>query len=438
MSMTVSGPPWVVDIPSPVSGAGKTGLYGNTRNFLPFDNLAAWDDRAGTGATFELDPTVLFDGKPTIKITIPAGQTSARIGTGGETALMPRAWDKSGTVLAIRCSKISAMAPLNVFVGATAGFVANYLNWGQAPGSYVQSTRDNEWLVYHIDKADGGGIGWTESPTYVNQVARRIRVSVALSAAQGEPVSFWIGAFGVKQPRPKPTLILTYDDGRASIYNHVYPLLLANRVPISNAIVSSAVGLPTYMTAAQIVEMANHPSGLFEFVTHSSQHIDVNTRGDAGYVQDVIAVRDYLRGLGVKGDGPNHHAWVTSVWTNGAIDGLKTAGFLSARAAGMLFPHRTCSDQCIRAGDKSRWLLNTFTTLGNTKGATGMIAEIDAWRTNGGFAMLNGHDFAATSSDAYTMAFSEHTQIIEYIASLRDSGAIDVMTWSQWFNTYCS
>lgn len=421
-----------------VSGAEKTGLFGNVRNFLPMEPLAAWDYRAGTGATFELDSTVLFDGKPTIKVTIPAGQTSAQIGTLLETAVMPRSWDLSGAVLAVRCSKVSVMSAPNIFIGESAGFASNYIGWGQAPASYSQTTRDNEWIVFHVDKATTGGIAWTQAGTYVNQVARRIRVSLGLSAAQGEAVSIWIGAFGVKQPRPKPTLILTYDDSRASIYSHVYPLLKANRIPLSLAVISGAIGTGGYMTAAQLVEMAFDPSGLFEMVTHSSQHINVSTRGDVGYVQDVIAVRDYLRNLGIKGDGPNHHAWVESLWTNGAIDGLRGAGFLSARAAGQAFPHRVYSDQCIRAGDKTRWLLNTLTTLGNTKNAAGMIAEIDAWRAVGGFVMLNGHDFAATSADAYTMAVSEHTQLIEYIASLRDAGSIDVMTWSQWFDTYCS
>lgn len=425
------------EITSVVSGAGKTGLFGNVRNFVPM-TLAAWDDRAGTGATFELDPTVTFDGAPSIKITIPAGQTTARIGTLLDTAIFPRNWDLSGAVLAVRCSKVSATTGANLFIGDSSGFGANYLSWGQAPASYAQSTRDGDWLVYHIDKATTGGIAWTQNGAYVNQVARRIRVSLGLSGAQGEAVSFWVGCFGVKPTRPKPTLILTYDDARAAIYNHVWPLMRAFRVPMSLAVISSAIGTAGYLTEAQLLEMYRDTSGLFECVTHSSQHIDVNTRGDAGYVQDVIAVRDWLIARGITGPGINHHAWVTSVWTNGAIDGLKAAGFLSARAAGQAFPHRVFSDQCIRAGDKTRWLLNCLTTLGNTKNAAGMIAEVDAWRTAGGFAMLNGHDFAATSSDAYTMAYSEHAQLIEYIAQLRDAGSIELMTWSEWFNTYCS
>lgn len=420
-----------------VSGAGKAGAYGNVRNFAPM-TLAAWDDRAGTGATFELDPTVTFDGAPSIKVTIPAGQTTARIGTLLDTAIFPRGWDLSGAVLAVKCSKVSATNGANIFIGDASGFAANYLSWGQAPASYAQTTRDNEWLVYHIDKATTGGIAWTQSGAYVNQVSRRIRVSLGLSAAQGEPVSFWVGCFGTKQARPKPTMVLTYDDARASIYSHVWPLMRSHRVPMSLAIISGAIGTAGYLTEAQLLEMYRDPTGLMEYVTHSSQHIPVDTRGDAQYVADVVAVRDWLTARGITGPGVNHHAWVQSVWSNGAIDGLKAAGFLSARAAGQTFPHRVFSDQCIRGGDKSRWLLNCLTTLGNTKGATGMIAEIDAWRAVGGFAMLNGHDFAATSSDAYTMAYSEHAQIIEYLGYLRDTDAIELMTWSQWYSTYCS
>ncbi|UDF33771.1 UNVERIFIED_ORG: polysaccharide deacetylase family protein [Shinella sp. XGS7] len=420
-----------------VSATPKAGTYGNVRNFVPMDNLAAWDNKAGAGVTFEIDPTVLFDGRPSIKITFPPGTTSGFLGTLGETAIMPRAWDLSGTVLAFRCSKLSATNGPNLFIGDASGFANNTLSWGQGPASYSQSTRDNEWIVYHVDKAKAGGISWTETGAYVNKVARRLRISLALTAAQAEPVSFWIGALGIKQPRPKPTLIFTYDDSRASIYSHVYPLFKACRIPMSLAVISGAIGTAGYMTAQQVLEMAQDPSGLFEMVTHSSTHTNVNLAGDERYVREVIEVRDWLRALGIKGDGPDHHAWVQSVFTNGAIDGLKAAGFLSARAAGAAYAYRAHSDQCIRAGDKTRWLLNSLTTLGNTKDAAGMIAEIDAWRSVGGFAMVNGHDFGPTSSDAYTMAISEHTQLVEYVASLRDAGLIEPMLWSEWFNTYC-
>lgn len=424
---------------SVLSGNGvQKSKFGNVHNFLRMDDLSEWDERAGTGASFSVDREVLFDGKPTIKITIPAGQTSARIGTSAATARMPYNWDKTRFALATRCSNIAAFSGPNIFIAEASGFVNNYLAWGQGVGSYAQETRDNEWLVWMPEKDFTNSVGFQTTGTYTATATKRLRLSVSLTAAQTTDTHIWIGCVGTMQTRRKPTIVMTYDDGLASIYTHAYPLLKAHGLPLSTAIITSAVGTAGYMTKAQILEMENDPSNLFEAVTHGFNHNNVNSLGSSEYVKDIIKGRAQLREMGILGDGPNHHPWITSVYTNDAIDGLKAAGFLSARTAGLAYPSRTCEDTLIRAGDKRRWLMNSFTTLGNGKTATQMIAEIDAWLPVGGFACLMGHGFGPTSSDAYTMSYADHTQIISYISKLRDAGSVEVMKWTDWYDTYCT
>lgn len=422
----------------PEAGRVKRGQFGGVQNFLRMDDLSEWDERAGTGATFAIDSDVLYDGKPTIRITIPAGQTTARIGTSLATARMPYNWDKTRFAVATRCSNIAAFAGPNLFIATAAGFVTDYLSWGQGVGSYDQSTRDNEWLVWMPEKDFTNSVGFQTTGVYTATATKRLRLSVNLSAAQATDTHVWIGCFGVMRKRPKPTIVMTYDDGLASIFTHAYPLLKAHGLPLSTAMVTSAIDTPGYMTRAQVLEMEADPSGRFEAVTHGFNHDNVNALGSAAYVADVIRGREDLRSWGITGDGPNHHPWITSVYTNEAIDGLKAAGFLSARAAGLAYPGRSCEDSQIRAGDKRRWLMNSFTTLGNTKNAAQMIAEIQAWLPIGGFACLMGHAFAPTSSNAYTMSFADHTQLISYVASLRDAGTVDVMSWTEWYDTYCT
>lgn len=421
-------------IQAAVSGGGT--LYGNVQNFLPMV-LSAWDDSTGTGATFAIDNAVLFDGKPTMRVTIPAGQTACRFGTLDATAIMPYNWDKSRFAVAIMCSNIAVMASPALYIADKAtGYGNNVLTWGQLPVSQSQDTRNNEWLVYQPEKDTTNSVGWTTTGTYTAAATKMLRMNLSLTGAQATDTTFWVGCFGVMQSRPKPTLIPIYDDGRESIYTHVYPLFKALRMPLSIAVVSSIIGTPTYMTWAQLREIANDPSGLFEVVIHSRSHINRTTMGNAAYVQDVIGCRADLIAQGFTGDGLNHHAFVESDWSSAAIDGLRAAGFRNTRTAGFAF-ERVFEDGLYRSGDKKRWLMNALTTLGNGTTATASIVEVDAWRAFGGYVTINGHDFKATSTDAYTFAFKEHAQLMGYVASLRDAGSIELMRWSQWFNTYC-
>ncbi len=84
------------------------------------------------------------------------------------------------------------------------------------------------------------------------------------------------------QPLPERAILITFDDGYASLYTRVFPLALAYRIPVVAALVGSwmqvapgtrvaygdlQVPRERFVTWAQVREM--HASGLIEFASHS-------------------------------------------------------------------------------------------------------------------------------------------------------------------------
>jgi len=72
---------------------------------------------------------------------------------------------------------------------------------------------------------------------------------------------------------PERAVLLTFDDGYASFYTHVMPLLRAYRWPATLAVIGTrigsepAAGEPAYLNAAQLREIA--ASGLVQFANHT-------------------------------------------------------------------------------------------------------------------------------------------------------------------------
>ena len=91
MAMTVSGPPWVVDIPAPVSGDGVPVLVASSRALTTADNGRVLECTAG-GLTLTV-PAGLGDGFAVV--VIPSGTTSVASSGGallnGATTTLTRA-----------------------------------------------------------------------------------------------------------------------------------------------------------------------------------------------------------------------------------------------------------------------------------------------------------------------------------------------------------
>lgn len=418
-----------------VSGDGSslalslTQQHKRWKELISVANAALWNDQAGTGLTLTVDASVTFNGLPTLRLDIPASSSGTyRVGTSAATLIPPYNWDGTQLAVAMRSSNMTAVSAVTGVLLGDASFTNYNTFTGQNGSANVPQANwvAGDWIV-----ARGTTKAATGSPSTAAPLRLRINFSVT-SVATATQV--WIGFVGIAAPK-KSTVILSIDDGYASGYSFVADVARYYKIPVSFGIDSSYVGTANYMTAAQIQELHADRSNLFEFVTHGYANHTINTSTEAAYIAEQVLTRNYLRGLGIMGDGPNHHPWVQSLYSNSAQALLKAAGFLSARA-GAVTP-LSMHDALMTTGDEKRvYQLNnccTLTTgLSLAQAQTAIDSACDTEKY--GVTHVNAHDFAAAdAASPPTWSYDKFVDLMGWLDVKRTDGECEIKTWGQWY-----
>lgn len=397
-------------------------------NLVSTTDAAIWDDRAGSGMTVSVDSNVRFDGQPSLRIDIPANSSGTyRVGTSAANVVMPYNWAGKQLVWAVMSSNIDAAVSGSVLLGDS-----SFTNFNAHGGQIIPANvpeaqwQSGEWMVCR-----GTVVSPTGSPTYPG--IKRLRFNATVTS-QPTPTTVWLGMIGIARQK-RPTIIVSVDDGYRSGYSFLAALCRYYRIPVSFGIDRFYVGAAGYLTEAMIRELHADPSDLFEFVTHGYANTNVSVAGDAAYVQQQIDTRAYLRSLGIDGDGPNHHPWVQSIYTNAAVTGLRAAGFLSGRAGGST--PKSMHDTIYATGHDKRVFhqLNCTTLTTGLSLAQAQTAITSACTTEGyGVAHVNAHDFAAAdAANPPTWAHDKMHDLMGWMAAQRDAGVFDVKCWGRWY-----
>ena len=407
----------------------ETQQFKRWRSLISVASTTSWNDQAGTGLTLSIDTTVTFDGQPTLKLTIPAGSSGTyRVGTSGATLYMPYNWDGTQLAVPVRSSNMTAVSPLTGVLLGDSTFTNYYTFTGQKDAANVPQANwvAGDWIIARGTVATGTG-----SPSFTG--LKRLRINFTVTSV-GTETNVWIGGVFIANPK-KSTVIISIDDGYASGYSFVADVARYYKIPISFGIDSYYIGRDNYMTAAQIQELHADKSNLFEFVTHGYSNHNISTSTVEAYIAEQVQTRSYLRSLGVMGDGPNHHPWVQSLYSNTAQTQLKAAGFLSARA-GAATP-LSMHDALMQTGDEKRLyqLLNCCTLTTGLSLAQAQTAVTTAISTeNYGVTHVNAHDFAtADAASPPTWSYDKFIDLMGWLDGQRTSGNCDIKTWGQWY-----
>jgi len=79
-----------------------------------------------------------------------------------------------------------------------------------------------------------------------------------------------------KRPLPPRAVVITFDDGHASTYQHAYPVLRKHGFPATFFLYTDFLGVGEGLTWAQINEMSK--SGLIDMQSHSKSHANLIVR----------------------------------------------------------------------------------------------------------------------------------------------------------------
>jgi hypothetical protein len=401
-------------------------------------DLALWPDRAQpAGCTWAISNEVLFDGHPTIELTIPAGVSgSARIGTTVEAPTnLPYNWDGKGMQVAIRSSNLSAVNGAIPYLAVDSGFAQFYTWDGENNLSSLPEPiyQPNDWIVLKPTTPNPGG-GTSPGAFTTMGGRRRIRLAIPILSQPSE-TKVYIGFFGIT-PKRKPTLILSADDGYSVWGRYLIPQLLYAQVPCSFAIDYGLVGLNGYLTESELLSIHNHPSGLFELINHGYNNQGYNEAGAAKYVENAVNCMKWLHDhLGVN-DGARHHAWVQSQYGDDVIKLMRAAGFYSCRATTNANQRGIDDRLFYTMQDKWRWCVpsaeqpRSGVTLQNVKDAITTALVTNRY----GVTHLNLHSFGdVDASNPLQWSYDKLGDLLGWINEQRAAGTFEVKTMGQWW-----
>lgn len=100
--------------------------------------------------------------------------------------------------------------------------------------------------------------------------------------------------FAGVRPLPAKPVVITLDDGYSDLYTTAYPILAAHRFTAVAYIVTSFVGQPRYVSAAQVLEMDR--AGI-EIASHTIDHADLARASYANALYQLVQSRHWLENL---------------------------------------------------------------------------------------------------------------------------------------------
>ena len=393
-----------------------------------FRGAASFSKSAVAGFTVADDTTNKYNGKPTVKMTLPTA-----LG-GAITKLMTAPVDISTsdniTVTYYLPDTIPASGAITVYLASDA--VLNTLT-NRIQGVFpLGGVARPGWNTFTLLKSEFTTSG---SPDLTS--IKQVRLRVDQSSGASYDVSVAELLFGYKH---RPTITLMADDGYVEQYaksgltatpdgmdGGFYSYLKYKQLPGSIAVIGSKVGYAGgagFFSEANLLEMIANG---FDFVTHGEENLVTHYATDAERFANIELNRNYLKSRGVT-DGADCYVYPEGQYSLSIQSYLRAAGFLGART---LFSPSTLSGVTHGFGPycNNKFAVHSCTMGNQTYSSIKPI--IDRAVSMGHSLLLYCHllTTGAPGGDTQKTQYSEFTQIVDYVAGLRDQDIIDVVSF---------
>ena len=403
--------------------------HGTQIDFCNQLSLTSWT--GGTG-TLTITREVTLDGRPTLRVDMPAACTEVILGrTSGVS--VPAGWATPPATTwgcPVYLLDYTPFTNFQIYIG-DATYAAQILQ-SYNPNNYPFPPR-NGWHTPQF--RDGWGAIGTEltSPAKVGTLTDGsvAQAKLRVTKSAGTPATFycsWAGPLPVEQPR----ILWTADDGSDDWYSFLWPAAKLYGIPFALGFDREycTVLKTGWCSEAQIAEMAADTGGVLELYSHSSNNKSVSDLGAAGYLATDDTTWAWLQSLGVK-NSRIYHPWVQGLYDATAIAGMQQRGLKICRAAynvtdGRAFHPSMCDSGNLLANGvmQGRYTApNGFATLNTTTVAQGKAA-IDQTIARGGVLIIMGHRFVDASPAQYNWLKSDMLALMQYAAAKEREGLL--------------
>lgn len=227
--------------------------------------------------------------------------------------------------------------------------------------------------------------------------------------------SLWTEGDGV------PKLLITFDDGWATVYQNALPYLTQKGIRATMYTVPSFVGQPNYMTLAQLKEMQDAGWCIANHTYNHRHYIDDGLTVQQG-ADEAESAAEWLINNGFE-EGAYHLAYPYGQYDTGLIDKLKQLGFHTARA--------------ITAGEAPRWDIQRPYELPllrglvqNTTLVSDLISYVDKIAAAGTTGIVCFHKIPLDDTgDQWAYSLSKFQQFIDHIVERK----IECLTIDEWY-----
>ena len=384
--------------------------------------IAEWSADKSAALTVSLDNTVTYEGRPTVKIKIPAGTSGPVIlcGVLGATARLPYGWDGTNLCAIFKTTNTALGSSFNAYVGDAT--YANSWLFGMQFKPFGDYFANNEWTTLKSALPSSNG-----SPSAAQLMRYKLTMSIS-SQAQDEYV--WIAQIGISPKRKKGALSIVIDDGNATDYTFVYPLAKHYDLPVTFAWESGVMGQNGYCTTSQYAEMYEDESRLFDPVNHGAQHLDYSSVGAAAQYANFEANKAPMISLGIEDISTRICVAPFGNSGNDLVDLMISGGYLSNRLAGSYVYQLTQMSRAA-SGDKHMFALQPCQKMTTGVTVADITSKIDTLISTKGYSSVLGHKFS-TSDGASQWTYDKARELFSKIAGYRDAGTLDVVSYTRW------
>ena len=264
------------------------------------------------------------------------------------------------------------------------------------------------WNLMSVPKSDfvsTGGASWSNPMV-------RLRVELVADAGKIAQASFADLRCGVTA---RPAVVISFDDGDASVYSTAYPIMSAHGLQGTAYVVSSLVGTPGKMTLAQLQELY---AGGWDIGNHTSTHADLSTLDLAAAERELSDCASFLTLRGMP----------RAARDVAYPDGNYNQTVLQAMAATGMLTGRTVSYRPEALPMDEPYLISASGANATQSTVAQIESSIDRAVRDGATIHLFFHALAP-KADSYRQSTANFTAICDYIDKLR----LPTLTISQWY-----